>query len=632
VSNPAARDSGRRRRGTRVLAVVLVALALCTLWSRPESDEHATAMAAEQVATRTAGGPPAPPKVVRAAPLGDSGIQRFKVVDDQGDIAGVDVDAAGNPVSAEAVERAMQDLASRGFVGKLESELAGRVARGDDTSPINTVYWLSGAVAEPLRGDTVTPEKYEARLAGIRAQIAALQKPVADQLRASGQRILYQAQYAPVVVAASTGYRIRAMEARADVERVYLERTHRPRLNVSRVVVQANLVNGRGFTGVGERVAIVEVGRIASHPNLPAARRLLCRPGASGAVSDHKTGVAGVIQSTNASRRGMAPGITLVDAIGADFSDAQMMAATDCAISQGATAINMSFGSETNGVFDAFARFVDSTVYRTGRTIVVAVSNECANRMGSPEIAFNAVAVGAFGDRNTTMFGDDGAPCSATVPFSAFRDPTSPHGDREEPDLVAPGDEITTTTLGGQFETISGTSFAAPHVTGGVGLLKDRLPALHTQAERVRAILMAAARHNLEGASRLSERDGAGGLMLAAADRVLIQNGSFFFTRPGGATGFPINQTFMATAGETVRVALAWAHKTGAGTQPTTDLDLTVRRPGGASVGSSVSFDNSYEIVQFVAPVTGTYSARITNRRPSVGMEHIGLAVSRSNS
>ena len=77
------------------------------------------------------------------------------------------------------------------------------------------------------------------------------------------------------------------------------------------------------------------------HGNLPAARRILCRPTASSSVSGHKTNVAGVIQSNNAANTGVAPNITLVDGIGADFSDAEMMAATDCVVSQNATAINM---------------------------------------------------------------------------------------------------------------------------------------------------------------------------------------------------------------------------------------------------------------------------------------------------
>jgi len=55
----------------------------------------------------------------------------------------------------------------------------------------------------------------------------------------------------------------------------------------------------------------------------------------------------------------------------------------------------MSFGSETNGVFDAFARYVDQAVYNTGRTISVAGPNFCSSQMG-PEIAFNVLVVGAF--------------------------------------------------------------------------------------------------------------------------------------------------------------------------------------------------------------------------------------------
>jgi subtilisin family serine protease len=312
------------------------------------------------------------------------------------------------------------------------------------------------------------------------------------------------------------------------------------------------------------------------------------------------------------------------------------MAATDCVIANGAGAINMSFGSETNGFFDAFARFVDRTVYNTGRSIVVAVSNNCSNRIGSPEIAFNTLAVGAFGDNNTVSFVGDTPPCTGlALDFSAFRDPFSPRNDREEPDIVAPGQSITTTDTSNGFVDVDGTSFAAPHVTGGIGLLLQRKPSLVSRAEEVRAILMASARHNIEGASRLSERDGAGAIMLAAADRVLLNGQSFFFSRPGGTTGFPINTAFVASVGQRVRVALAWSHKSPGGdtlTRPTTDLDLQVRNPAGTVIASSTSFDNSYEIVEFIASVTGTYTARITNSRASTGAEFIGLAVSRTDS
>jgi hypothetical protein len=143
---------------------------------------------------------------------------------------------------------------------------------------------------------------------------------------------------------------------------------------------------------------------------------------------------------------------------------------------------------------------------------------------------------------------------------------------------------------------------------------------------------MAAARHNLEGSARLSDRDGAGGLMIAAADRILRTGQSWFITKPGGASGFPHLQRFWSDAGTRVRVALAWSHKMPLGrssTQPTTDLDLVVLAPDGSVMARSGSHDNNYEIVLFRAPVAGQYRARILNRRPSSGSEFIGLAVSR---
>lgn len=563
--------------------------------------------------------------------VANTGIRRYKFVDRDGAIHGVALDSLGNQVDEEEIQHAAAALSRAQFPDRIETALAERM--NTRAGAHNVVLWLKDPGASTPRGRESTGFDRADRLAEVRDRIAALRQPVVDELGAIDQPVVYQGRYAPAVVVSADSAAIHAMAGWDAVERIYLERVYKPRLNVSKLVTGATTVHARGFTGAGVKVAVVEAGRIAAHANLPAARRIRCRPTASTAIASHKTQVAGVIQSTNATNKGTAPGVILIDGIAANFGGADLMAATDCVINAGAVAVNMSFGVDTNGFFDAFARYVDAVVYNTGRTIVVAVSNDCGLRMGTPEIAFNALAVGSFSDRNTTALGDDVHSCSTALSagtrHSAFLDPFSPFSDREEPDLVAPGHFITTTNKVGGFSSVVGTSFAAPHVTGGVALLNDRRM---VNSEEARAILMASARHNIEGATRLSERDGAGGLLLSAADLVLVRKQSFVFERPGGTTGFPINRTFGATAGQRVRVVLTWAHKTPLGdtmTEPTTDLDLQVFQPGGALLRSSLSADNSYEIVEFTAPVTGTYTARIVNFRASAGTEYIGLAVSR---
>lgn len=105
--------------------------------------------------------------------------------------------------------------------------------------------------------------------------------------------------------------------------------------------------------------------------------------------------------------------------------------------------------------------------------------------MTIPSTASDVIAVGAYDARRNT--------------YSSFSGRGWPGQEYQiRPDLVAPGVEITTTAVGGGYVSVTGTSFAAPFVTGSAalmmewGIIRENDPFLY--GEKVRAYLRRGAR------------------------------------------------------------------------------------------------------------------------------------------
>jgi serine protease AprX len=133
-------------------------------------------------------------------------------------------------------------------------------------------------------------------------------------------------------------------------------------------------------------------------------------------------------------------------------------------------------------------------VAASGMIVVTAAGNRGFNKLENAE-------GGAIGDYRYISITDPGnadgvitvgsthrtMPHNYGVSYFSSRGPT---GDgRTKPDLIAPGERIDSCSLNGYYETMDGTSMAAPHVSGAAALLIGRHRELIGQPARVKQIL-----------------------------------------------------------------------------------------------------------------------------------------------
>jgi subtilisin family serine protease len=266
--------------------------------------------------------------------------------------------------------------------------------------------------------------------------------------------------------------------------KIWLDRRYHPLLDHSVPQIGGPAAVARGFTGAGVTVAVLDTGIDASHPDLAGkvvdAEEFVGDGLGTSDVVGHATHVASIIAGTGAASggrfHGVAPDARLLSGrVCSQFfcPESAILAGLEwAAVDRHAAIVNLSIGAfpdpGSNPVDDA----VNQLAAEHGTLFVAAAGNEGGpGAIDSPGTADAALTVGAV-DRDDQL-----------AEFSS-RGPTADQ--RIKPELTAPGVDITAARasgldpigepVGDAYQRLSGTSMAAPHVSGAAALLLQQHP------------------------------------------------------------------------------------------------------------------------------------------------------------
>ena len=402
-----------------------------------------------------------------------------------------------------------------------------------------------------------------------------------------------------------------ARQFTAGVQNVWLNGRVKASLEQSVPQIGAPAAWGRGLTGAGVTVAVLDTGIDTDHPDLAGKVSASADFTGKGSVEDgfgHGTHVASIVTGSGAASggkyKGVAPDVRLaigkvLDDTGSGAFDWVLAGMQWAATESGARVVNMSLGSYPTDGTDPMSQALNTLTEQYGTLFVVSAGND--GRLGEETVGSPGTA-----DAALTVASVDKS--DALSDFSS-RGPRVGDG-AAKPDIAAPGSAIVAarpagvdplgTPVGDAYQQLDGTSMSAPHVAGTAALLAQQ----HTdwKADALKAALISTAAP-LEGIGPFAVGTGR-----VDADRATRQ--------PVTATGSVSAYLRWPNLGQQQKHAVTWRN-TGA-TPVTLNLDLTLTRRDGRPVPAGL-VTLSANTVTVPAGATASVDVTATGREGGAG-------------
>ncbi|MFI6944350.1 S8 family peptidase [Streptomyces sp. NPDC050418] len=377
----------------------------------------------------------------------------------------------------------------------------------------------------------------------------------------------------------------------------------------------------KGLDGKGVKVAVLDTGADATHPDLAgkvAAAKDFTWDESPEDFNGHGTHVSSTIagggQASGGRYKGVAPGAELINGKVLDGGGSGYISwildGMEWAAAQDADIVSMSLGGAASTGDDPLTQAVERLTADGGPLFVIAAGNEGKpGTVGSPGVAPSALTVGSITKQGgMSAFSSQGpALTEAAV----------------KPEVTAPGSAIMAARAKGTSEdasgnehyvTMSGTSMATPHVAGAAAILKQKHP--DWDAQQLKAALVGSA-HAVRDAGVYEQ--GAGSIDIPDALGAQVQASPAAVSakfQGAGAEDVTREVTYRNSGTQDVRLRLDVD-----GSEAVSLADERVTVPAGGSAKATVRIDASRAAV-------GTHSAWIEARgtdgsrvRTPVGVE-----------
>ncbi len=340
--------------------------------------------------------------------------------------------------------------------------------------------------------------------------ISKAQNRVTDRLKAFHTRIIRDFEFVPYMVVEVDANALADLASNPDVFRIQQDLPQPPTLQVSIPLIGANAAWGQGYTGAGQTIVVLDTGVQSTHDFLSGKviaeacfsstmggafpSTTLCPDGSEEQIGpgagincpdglegcSHGTHVAGIAAGDDVSLDGVAPDAEIISVqVFSEFDSTTCTAfgySGDCVMtwtsdqiaalewiydihsSYSIAAINMSLGGgeyTSNCDIDPRKAPIDNLRSVGIATVIASGNNGYREALSSPACISSAVSVGGSTDSDTMYINSN---------VASFLS------------LLAPGWQIYSSIPDNMYINMSGTSMAAPHVSGAWALIRSKVP------------------------------------------------------------------------------------------------------------------------------------------------------------